>query len=188
MDQQDNRTTGGRSGSAEGALRPEREFALVYAELKRLAHSLRAGKAGETLNTTAVVHEAYLKLASSGSLRIKSRAHFFAVAARAMRQILVDAARRRVAQKRGGGGAWITLDEAAHADPLGPPQLILLDEALTRLEALDPRRAQVVEQRLFAGLSAEETAAVLGVSRPTVDRDWRAARAWLAAELAEDGS
>ncbi len=162
-------------------------FGRVYGELKRLAHSLRGGRGGETLNTTSLVHEAYLKLSSAHTLEIRSRAHFFAVAARAMRQILVDAARARMAQKRGGGQTpWVTFDESVHLNPMRPSQLIALDEALARLEASDPRRAQVVEQRLFAGLTSEETAQLLGVSKPTVDRDWRAARAWLAVELAVD--
>jgi RNA polymerase sigma factor (TIGR02999 family) len=162
-------------------------FEGVYGELKRLAHSVRGGRRGETLNTTALVHEAYLKLSSAQSLDIRNRAHFFAVAARAMRQILVDTARAQMAQKRGGGEVpWVTLNESFHAQPMRPAQLIALDDALARLEAADPRRAQVVEHRLFAGLTSEETAQLLGVSKPTVDRDWRAARAWLAVELAAD--
>jgi RNA polymerase sigma factor (TIGR02999 family) len=167
----------------------EELFARVYDELKRLAHSLRGGGArgGETLNTTALVHEAYIKLSSAHPLEIRSRAHFFAVAARAMRQILVDAARAQMAQKRGGGRTpWITLDESLHLEPMRPSQLVALDEALTRLGTTDPRRAQVVEQRVFAGLTADETARLLGVSKPTVDRDWRAARAWLVVELSAD--
>jgi RNA polymerase sigma factor (TIGR02999 family) len=162
-------------------------FGRIYGELKRLAHSLRGGRGGDTLNTTALVHEAYLKLSSAHSLGIRSRAHFFALAARAMRQILVDTARAQMAQKRGGGALpWVTLDESFQAQPLRPSQFIALDEALARLEAADPRRAQVVEHRLFGGLTSEETAQLLGVSKPTVDRDWRAARAWLAVELSAD--
>ena len=162
----------------------EKLFTPVYSELKRLAHSIRAGHAGETLNTTSLVHEAYLKLSSARTLELRSRTHFFAVAARAMRQILVDTARAQMAQKRGGGQApFVTFDESQHLDPMRPAQVIALDEALARLEAIDPRRAQVVEQRLFAGLTSEETSQLLGISKPTVDRDWRAARAWLAVEL-----
>jgi len=162
-------------------------FSAAYGELRRLAHSLRGGRGGDTLNTTALVHEAYLKLSSANTLEIRGRAHFFAVAARAMRQLVVDSARAQMAQKRGGGDApWVTLDESLYSHPMRPSQLIALDEALARLEAVDPRRAQVVEQRVFAGLTSEETASVLGVSKPTVDRDWRAARAWLAVELAAD--
>jgi RNA polymerase sigma factor (TIGR02999 family) len=163
-------------------------FGRVYDELRRLAHVVRGGRAGDTLNTTALVHEAYLKLASSRTLEVKSRPHFFALAARAMRQILVDAARRQLAQKRGGDAPpTVTLDESIFQDPLRPSQLVALDDALARLDAIDPRRARVVEHRIFAGLTADETAALLGVSRPTVERDWRAARAWLAVELEEAG-
>jgi len=172
---------------SDGADDPEvdRLFARVYDELKEVAHHIRGARVGDTLRTTALVHEAYLKLASSGALAVKSREHFFAVAARAMRQILVDAARRQIAKKRGGAVQYVSLDESAYAEPVRPEQLLALDEALTRLEASDPRRAQVVEQRIFAGLTTDETAKLLRVSRPTVDRDWRAARAWLAIELAE---
>lgn len=164
----------------------DRAFTRVYDELRRLAHRVRDGRAGDTLSTTALVHEAYLKLSAAPDLTLKNREHFFALAARAMRQIVVDAARRRLADKRGGEGAVaISLDESAHAAPLRPSQLVALDEALTRLADADPRRARVVEHRIFGGLTADETAAVLGVSRPTVERDWRAARAWLAVELKE---
>lgn len=175
------RASNGRRG--EGADVDER-FARIYGELKRLARRLRSGKSAETLNTTALVHEAYVKLASSATLAVRDRAHFFAIAARAMRQILVDAARRRAAQKRGAGeAALVTFDESLFVRPVRPLQMLALDEALARLESHDLRSARVVEYRIFGGLSAEETATVLGVSRPTVDRDWRTARAWLAVEL-----
>jgi RNA polymerase sigma factor (TIGR02999 family) len=159
-------------------------FVRVYDELGRLAHQVRQGRAGETLCTTALVHEAYVKLLPSEDMSWESRAHFFAVAARAMRQVLVDAARRRVAEKRGGDAQFVTLGDEAHAQPTRTEELIALDEGLQRLAALDERRARVVEYRFFAGLTAEETAKVLGVSVPTVERDWRAARAWLTRELA----
>jgi RNA polymerase sigma factor (TIGR02999 family) len=159
-------------------------FAQVYPELRRLARQVRHGRAGETLNATALAHEAWMKLAGSRNVAWQGRAHFFAVAARAMRQILVDTARRRLALKRGGQGDWaVSLDEAHAAAPVRPAELIALDEALERMAALDARRAAVVEHRFFGGLTLEETAAVLGVSTATVERDWRAARAWLAAEL-----
>lgn len=162
----------------------DRLFDHVYPELRRLASHLRAGRAGETLSATALVHEAYLKLASGSPVAWRGRAHFMAVAARAMRQILVDAARARLAGKRGGGaGANVSLDEGALAAPLRPERMLALDEALTRLENADPRRAAVVEHRYFAGLTARETAIVLDVSVATVERDWRVARAWLAVEL-----
>ncbi len=172
-------TSGPRDGPAVDQL-----FAQVYDELRRLARQVRGGRGGDTLNTTALVHEAWLKLAGSSSLTVQGRAHFFAVAARAMRQILVDAARRRMAQKRGGDTPpSITFDEANHAEPVRASELIALDEALPRLETIDPRRARVVEHRIFAGLTSRETAELLDVSEPTVQRDWRAARAWLAVEL-----
>jgi RNA polymerase sigma factor (TIGR02999 family) len=163
-------------------------YAHVYGELKRLAHHVRGGRAGETLNTTALVHEAYVKLLPSANTAWESRAHFFGVAARAMRQILVDSARRQLALKRGGGGpSPVSLDDDVHGmheEPLHAADLLELDKALDRLAAVDSRRASVVEHRFFAGLSTRETAELLGVSTGTVERDWRAARAWLAIELA----
>ena len=159
-------------------------FAEVYASLKALAHTVRGGRAGETFSTTALVHEAFLKLTSTRSVAWNDEAHFFAVAARAMRQILVDAARREVALKRGGAQQLVSYDDAAHAAPVKPTELIALDGALERLAALDPRRAQVVEHRIFAGLTTAETAKLLGISTGTVERDWRAARAWLLTEIA----
>jgi RNA polymerase sigma factor (TIGR02999 family) len=163
-------------------------FAHVYSELKRLAHQVRGGRAGETMNTTALVHEAYLKLLPSANIAWENRAHFFGVAARAMRQILVDSARRQLAQKRGGGErSPVSLDESVHGlheEPMYAADLLVLDQALDRLAAVDPRRARVVEHRFFAGLSTRETAELLGISTGTVERDWRAARAWLALEIA----
>ena len=162
-------------------------FAEVYASLKALAHTVRAGRSGETLNTTALVHEAFLKLTAARSVTWNDEAHFFAVAARAMRQILVDAARREVAAKRGGDAPdFVSYDDAAHAAPVKPAELIALDGALERLSVVDPRRARVVEHRIFAGLSTEETARLLDISTGTVERDWRAARAWLFTEIAAD--
>jgi RNA polymerase sigma factor (TIGR02999 family) len=163
----------------------DRLFERVYGELKRLAHKVRTGRAGDTLHTTALVHEAYIKLVPSSDVVWQNRAHFFGVAARAMRQILVDAARRRLAQKRGGDGdAWaVTFEDDALAAPVRPAELVALDGALERLATIDLRRAQVVEHRFFAGMTARETALLLGVSTGTVERDWRAARAWLALEL-----
>jgi RNA polymerase sigma factor (TIGR02999 family) len=122
-----------------------------------------------------------MKLVPAADIDWESRAHFLGVAARAMRQVLVDAARRRLAQKRGGGDDWlVTLDDRAHAAPIRPAELVALDAALEQLAELDPRRARVVEHRFFAGLTTRETAEVLGISTGTVERDWRAARAWLA--------
>jgi RNA polymerase sigma factor (TIGR02999 family) len=160
-------------------------FHHVHDELRALAFRVRGGGAGETLCTTALVNEAYLKLVPSADIDWQSRAHFFGVAARAMRQVVVDAARRRAREKRGGPESpWaVTFDESMHAAPVRAPDLLALDDALERLAALDERQARVVEQRFFAGLSVPETAAVLGVSEATVHRDWRAARAWLRREL-----
>jgi RNA polymerase sigma factor (TIGR02999 family) len=156
----------------------------LYHQLKRLARRVRAGRAGETFNTTALVNEAYLKLASGSGPAWNDHDHFFAVAARAMRQVLVDSARRRLAGKRGGGADWlVSLDESLHPAPVRAEQLLALDEALCRLAELDPRRAAVVEHRYFAGLSIPDTARLLGVAPATVERDWRTARAWLAAAL-----
>ena len=159
-------------------------FAEVYASLKALAHTVRGGRGGETLSTTALVHEAFLKLTSTRSVAWNDESHFFAVAARAMRQILVDAARREIALKRGGARELISYDDTAHAAPVKPAELIALDAALERLAAVDARRAQVVEHRMFAGLTTAETAKLLGISTGTVERDWRIARAWLSTEIA----
>jgi RNA polymerase sigma factor (TIGR02999 family) len=162
-----------------------RAYERAYADLRALAHHVRAGRGGDTLDTTALVHEAYIKLEPSAGVTWESRAHFFGVAARAMRQILVDAARRRLAQKRGGPDRiHVTLDDGAQPGPVRARELIALDEALARLSAIDARRARVVEYRFFAGLTTRETAEALGISSGTVERDWRAARAWLATEIA----
>jgi len=159
-------------------------FPVVYDELQRLARLVRRGRAGETLNTTALVHEAYLKLSRSEDMAWDGRRHFFRVAARAMRQVLVRDAERRLADKRGGGQSARTLVEGLHGAPATDDEVLALHEALGRLEALDARQAAVVEVRFFAGLTLDETADVLGVSVPTVVRDWRLARVWLARALA----
>jgi RNA polymerase sigma factor (TIGR02999 family) len=154
-------------------------FALAYDELRRLARRVRR-RDGDTLTTTALVHEAYLKLAPAGRLPANDRAHFRFLIGRAMRQVLVDSARRRLSQKRGGSDICVTLDDDAHTEPLSPARLIDVNGALEQLERLDPRRAAVVECRFFAGLDVEETATALQLSTATVKRDWRVARAWLA--------
>jgi len=178
------------SAGAEGAL--EDLFAAVYGELRRLARGQRRRWRGEeTLNTTALIHEAYLKLSSGRQGSWPDRGRFFAVAAQAMRQILIDRARRSLAERRGGGRERESLAEAAEpAAPRALPaeELLALDTALARLDALDPRQARVVECRFFAGLDVEETAAAVGASTATVKRDWRAARAWLYRELAGGGA
>lgn len=163
----------------------DRLFSLAYDELRHLAHVIRSRGSGQTLNTTALVHEAYLKLQPNEGLALEDRAHFTHIVARAMRQVVVDAARRKAADKRGGGTPDATLDESSGSQPLRAEQLVQLDDALKDLEVLDPRRAKIVECRFFAGLTVEETAAALGVSSPTVKRDWRVARAWLAQSIAD---
>lgn len=162
----------------------EEVYGLMYGELRQLAARLLfREQAGHTLPPTALVHEAYLKLMGDSAPELNNRGHLLGVAARAMRQVLVEHARKRLASKRGGGEAAITLvDEIAPAE-LPNEQLLALDEALTRLDGLSPRLRQVVECRFFAGLTEEETAEVLGVTSRTVQRDWARARAWLYQQL-----
>jgi RNA polymerase sigma factor (TIGR02999 family) len=161
-----------------------RLFAEVYAELHRSAAAQRRRWRGdETLNTTALVHEAYIKLLGNGSGGWRDRSHFFAVAARAMRQILVNYAERRRAEKRGGGAEHVALDEANPVSPEAADEVLALHEALGRLEELNERQARVVEHRFFVGLAIDETAEVLGVSPATVKRDWALASAWLRREV-----
>lgn len=155
-------------------------YAQVYDQLRRLAHDQRARQgASETLNTTALVHEAYLRLAESDAAAWNDRNHFLALAARAMRFVVVDHARARVAEKRGGGARPVSLDEEQLPPPDRAEELLAIDEALTRLEANDPRLGQLVQLRFFAGLDYEEIAGVVGRSVPTVKRAWARARAWL---------
>lgn len=162
---------------------------LVYSELRKLARSLMAKiPPGNTLQPTALVHEAYLRLVASSESSWDHRGHFFSAAAQAMRQILVDQARRKSARKHGGGQQRIGMSGADRGGPIIEPpvvNMLALDRALTRLERDDPRKAEVVKLRYFAGLNAAETAAALGVSLPTVERDWRFARAVLISELGE---
>lgn len=171
------------SSGADGAL--EKLFAAGYGPLRRLAHGQRRRWRGEdTLNTTALLHEAYLKLSRGRRQDWPDRGRFFAVAARAMRQILIDRARRSQADRRGGGEERSSLTEARPVvRSLPVEELLSLDAALGRLEALDPRQVRVVECRFFGGLDVEETAEAVGVSTATVKRDWRAARAWLYRQL-----
>ena len=157
-------------------------FAAVYQELRGLAHVVGGDRHDRTLTTTEMVHEAYLKLLPSRDIAWEGRQHFLRVAARAMRQLLVDGARRRAVRKREAARLGSDL-HPAEATTLLPDEIVSLDDALRRLEAMSPRQAQVVECRLFAGLSVEETALALAVSEPTVKRDWRVARAWLTSAL-----
>ena len=157
---------------------------LVYEELHRLAHHyMERQRPNHTLQTTALVNEAYLRLADQTNPTWQSRAHFFAVAARAMRQILVSYARSTRAQKRGGAGARIELNEAAIISPEQSKEIVDLHEALERLATLDSRKAQVVELKFFGGLNYEEIAEVLNIARVTARRDWEFAKVWLYTEL-----
>jgi len=157
---------------------------LVYEELRRLAHHHMGGQRPDhTLQTTALVNEVYLRLADQTNLTWQNRAHFFAVAARAMRQILVSYARSQRARKRGCGAVKVDLEEAALISPEESKEFIDLHEALERLATLDPRKAQVVELKYFGGLNYDEMAEVLKISRITVRRDWEFAKVWLYTEL-----
>jgi RNA polymerase sigma factor (TIGR02999 family) len=172
------------AGGDQGAL--EQLTPRVYDELRRIAgHFMRDERPGRSIETTALVHEAYLKLIDVSSVDWQHRAHFFAVSAQIMRHILLDRARRRVAAKRGGAAPRLNLDEVPDMGSGRARELIALDDALNALAKVDPRRARVVELRFFAGLSVEETAEVLKVSSDTVKRDWRLARAWLLSELGD---
>lgn len=163
-------------------------FSHAYEELRRLASSVRRHDPSATLSPTALVNEAWIKLARSPDLAAESRLHFKRIAARAMRQLLVEAARRRNANKRGGEEAvYVTFDEALTQRPASGKELIALDEALEELARANPRQAVMVESRFFGGLDLAETAALLGVSEATVLRDWRAARAWLGRALRATG-
>ncbi len=158
-------------------------FSLAYEELRRLASSVHRDDPYASMNPTALVHEAWLKMANSPGLAATSHLHFKRIAARAMRQILVDAARRRNARKRGAGVAVITYDDAAAALPTSADELLGLHAALEELARLSPRQASMVESRFFGGLDTREIAEDLGISEATVLRDWRAAKAWLGREL-----
>ncbi|MFZ0390411.1 MAG: sigma-70 family RNA polymerase sigma factor [Calditrichia bacterium] len=162
---------------------------LVYQELHTIAHRQIQGEYRKhTLNTTALVHEAYLKLKSQPDVQWQNPSHFFAIAARAMRCILVDYARARKAAKRGGGIRNLTLNTRIHAlDNEFAGEILALDEALTRLSGLDPRKGQVVEYRFFCGLTVDETARLMELSPASIKREWKMARAWLYRELKESG-
>lgn len=162
-------------------------FSATYEELRRLAASVSRRDPGRTLNPTALVNEAYLKLADSLPSEPSSRLHFKRIAARAMRQVLVEAARRRMALKRGGGVAFVTLDETMNVAAESSEDLLELDSALHDLAKMHPRQALMVECRFFGGLDIAETAELLEVSESTILRDWRAARAWLARQLRRAG-
>ncbi len=181
-------TTHGLEGGELGAIVADRRtldhlFSVTYEELRRLASSVRRDDPGVSLSPTALVNEAWLKLASSPPFALTSRLHFKRIAARAMRQVLIEAARRRNAGKRGGGAPLVTFDDALEQKPSDSEDLLTLDAALEQLAQVNPRQAIMVESRFFGGLDVAETAELLGVSEATVLRDWRAARAWLSREL-----
>lgn len=163
-------------------------FSLVYEELRRLARYVRRDDPSMTLNSTALVHEAWVKLKSSPQLAGLEPSHFKAIAAKAMRQVLVDAARRRNSQKRGGAEfVFVALDESAGRAAQTGSEVLALHAALDQLEKLNPRQAAMVECRFFTGLSVHETATLMGVSASVVERDWRAAKAWLAVAVRTSG-
>ncbi len=159
---------------------------LIYNELRRIAERQMAHERPDhTLNATALVHEAYLKLVDQREVDWQNRAHFFAIAARAMRRILINHAQGRLAEKRGGGAGFVTFNDEVMGTDARAEELVALDNALMKLKELSERQAEVVEYRFFGGLSHEEIAEVLNISVPTVQRDWRMARAWLGRELKE---
>ena len=162
----------------------DRLMPLVYQELRRLARrQMRRERAGDTLQTTALVNEAYLRLVDYARVQARDRSHFLAIAAQAMRRILVERARSRSADKHGSGAQKVSLDEVADVSDERAAELVALDDALQAFAAIDPRKARLVELRYFGGLTIEETAEVLGVSTPTVERDWRTAKIWLHREI-----
>jgi len=172
------------SGGNQAAL--DQLYPLVYEELRRLARSyMRREPKGHTLQTTALINEAYVRLVDQQSVRWQNRSHFFAISAQIMRRILVDHARRHLQAKRGGGAKRISLDEVMIVAKERSAEVLMLDEALSNLARLDPRRSQVVELRYFAGLNNSEIASVLKISENTVMRDWNLARAWLYQTLSE---
>lgn len=170
---------------ARGAesLAMDQAFSLVYEELRRMASALRRRDPAATLNPTALVNEAWLKLAASPPSGLASPLHFKRIAARAMRQVLIEAARRRHSAKRGAGAALVTFDEELGPHPSWSGDLLGLDDALQDLARISPRQAQMIEYRFFGGLDVAETGALLDISEATLLRDWRAAKAWLAARL-----
>jgi RNA polymerase sigma factor (TIGR02999 family) len=161
-------------------------FSLAYEELRRLASTVKRGDPSNTLSPTALVNEAWLKLAKQPGIVVASRLHFKRIAARAMRQLLVEAARRRNSHKR-GGVIFVSFDESVDRPATSPAELLALDSALNSLAELEPRQAQIVEGRFFGGLEVNEISSLMGISEATILRDWRAAKAWLGQELRHSG-
>lgn len=181
----DDGTGSGEPVTAEQRRELDRLFSVTYEELRRLASTVRRGDPSATLSPTALVNEAWLKMASSPKVSAESHLHFKRIAARAMRQLLVEAARRRHANKRGGeqGIVFVTLQDFIDQSKPYEDQVLALDTALEDLARLNPRQAAIVESRFFGGLDVAETAVMLNVSEATILRDWRVAKAWLAREL-----
>ena len=173
----------GGDAAAREALVP-----VVYNELRRVAGRCLAGQQRQTLQSTALVHEAYLRLVGQASVRVENRAHFFGIAARLMREILVDHARMRGAAKRGANCLTLALDEAVALPQKREVDLVALDDALNGLAALDSRQSQIIDLRFFGGLSIEDTSHVLGISPATVKREWATARLWLQREISRSES
>jgi RNA polymerase sigma factor (TIGR02999 family) len=177
--------TSGKDQTAEEKQDLDQLFSLAYEELRRLASTVKRGDPSNTLSPTALVNEAWLKLAKQPGIAAASRLHFKRIAARAMRQLLVEAARRRNAHKRGGDGEiiFVVFDDSLHGATTCREDLLALDTALTELASLEPRQAAIVESRFFGGLEVGEISSLIGVSEATVLRDWRAAKAWLGQTL-----
>lgn len=163
----------------------DERFPALYEELRRLASALSRSSPAATLNPTALVNEAYIKLASSKQFSSTSAMHFKRIAAKVMRQVLWDASRRKLAAKRGQGAARVTLDDQFEQKTWNVEQILLLDDLLSKLRTISPRQADIVECRFYGGLTDEEIASELGISRPTVERDWKMARAWLNSQFDE---
>src|SRR5262245_42935358 len=173
------------SGGDRAAL--DKLMPLVYEELRRLAHHYMAGeRPGHTLQTTAIVHEAYLQLIDQRNVQWQNRAHFFGIAAHLMRRILANYARSRGYAKRGGGAHKVSLDKAMTVSEERAADMVALDDALTAVVEIDPRKSQMIEMRFFGGLSIEETAEVMGLSPGTVMREWTLAKAWLRREISKE--
>ena len=180
------RVENGRTGEERQAL--DQLFSLAYEELRRLASTVKRGDPSITLSPTALVNEAWMKLAKHPGIAAASQLHFKRIAARAMRQLLVEASRRRNSHKRGGGEAiLVTFDDSLDSPATGHEDLLALDAALTELARLEPRQAMIVESRFFGGLEAGEISNLIGVSEATILRDWRAAKAWLGQSLRRAG-
>src|SRR5580692_22573 len=181
--------TSGKDQTAEEKQDLDQLFSLAYEELRRLASTVKRGDPSNTLSPTALVNEAWLKLAKQPGIAAASRLHFKRIAARAMRQLLVEAARRRNAHKRGGDGEiiFVVFDDSLDGAVTPQENMVALDTALTELARLEPRQALIVESRFFGGLEVSEISSLIGVSEATILRDWRAAKAWLGQSLRRAG-